>query len=589
MILNKWFSILSFGDKEKYIKLLLWFVVDSIVATIPYGIVIIAIYFLLGPIEGTSTGIDASPLWKIVIVLLIQAVVYLFVRMKSYIMSCCGMAEGMKKSRIDMGEHLRKLSLGFFSRRDTGELSTVLLRDFTTIENLANSFAPQIAITLVRIVLSFIMLCFFDVRMAVALFITIPCAIPFALISYKRMNVSGIELMDSQQEAASEILEYVEGIKTLRAFNVAGEQFEKLKSAFDKQRKAAVHIETKSAAPIASVGRMVLNLGIVITMLLGGYLTIRLKLTPFYYIAFLVMALNIYEPVSILMFFIADFARTNRANERISEVYAEKPLSEENVKVSDSAVRGLENKTIRFEDVSFGYGQKQVLKNLSLTFEEKTITAIVGPSGSGKSTITKLIARFWDTDSGQITFGGVAIKDMSADALLSQISMVFQDVYLFHDTIENNIKMGKETATREEVIEAAKKASCHDFIMALPEGYDTMVGEGGSTLSGGEKQRISIARALLKDAPIVLLDEATASLDPENEVLIQAAISELVNEKTVIIVAHRLQSIYNADQIIVLEDGRVAESGKHDELIQKAGKYAHLWEEQSKAGSWSIN
>ena len=183
--------------------------VDSIVATIPYGIVIIAIYFLLGPIEGTSTEIDASPLWKIVIVLLIQAVVYLFVRMKSYIMSCCGMAEGMKKSRIDMGEHLRKLSLGFFSRRDTGELSTVLLRDFATIENLANSFAPQIAITLVRIVLSFIMLCFFDVRMAVALFITIPCAIPFALISYKRMNVSGIELMDSQQEAASEILEYV--------------------------------------------------------------------------------------------------------------------------------------------------------------------------------------------------------------------------------------------------------------------------------------------------------------------------------------------------------------------------------------------
>ena len=589
MILNKWFSILSFGDKEKYIKLLLWFVVDSIVATIPYGIVIIAIYFLLGPIEGTSAGIDASQLWKIVIVLLIQAVVYLFVRMKSYIMSCCGMAEGMKKSRIDMGEHLRKLSLGFFLRRDTGELSTVLLRDFATIENLANSFAPQIAITLVRIVLSFIMLCFFDVRMAVALFITIPCAIPFALISYKRMNVSGIELMDSQQEAASEILEYVEGIKTLRAFNVAGEQFEKLKSAFDKQRNAAVHIETKSAAPIASVGRMVLNLGIVITMLLGGYLTIRLKLTPFYYIAFLVMALNIYEPVSILMFFIADFARTNRANERIAEVYAEKPLSEENVMVSDSAVRGLENKTIRFEDVSFGYGQKQVLKNLSLTFEEKTITAIVGPSGSGKSTITKLIARFWDTDSGQITLGGVAIKDMSADALLSQISMVFQDVYLFHDTIENNIKMGKETATREEVIDAAKKASCHDFIMALPEGYDTMVGEGGSTLSGGEKQRISIARALLKDAPIVLLDEATASLDPENEVLIQAAISELVNEKTVIIVAHRLQSIYNADQIIVLEDGRVAESGKHDELIQKAGKYAHLWEEQSKAGCWSIN
>lgn len=579
---KKWFSILSFGDTAAYIKLLLWFMVDSVVATIPYGVVIIAIYFLLLPI-GEKVPLDTNALWKIVLVLGIQAICYLFVRMKSYIMSCCGMAEGMKKARMDIGEHLRKLSLGFFNQRDAGELSTVLLRDFSTIENLANSFAPQIAITVVRLALSFVFLAIFDIRMALALFITIPCTLPFALISYKRMAVSGLELMGAQQDAASGILEYVEGIQALKAFNMAGEKFEKLKNAFDKQRASAVHIETKSAAPIATAGKMVLNMGIAITMLAGGMLTVHLKLSPFYYIAFLVMALNIYEPVSLLFFFIADFARTNRANERITEIYQEKPLKEY-----------LEHKeqpkdqTITFSHVSFGYGETMVLKDVSLTFPEKTITALVGPSGSGKSTITKLIGRFWDVDDGQITLGSVSVKNMPTEELLANISMVFQDVYLFHDTIEQNIKMGKEDATREEVIQAAKKASCHEFIMSLPDGYDTMVGEGGSTLSGGEKQRISIARALLKDAPIVLLDEATASLDPENEVLIQPAISELVYEKTVIIVAHRLQSIMNADQIVVLDNGRVREVGTHDRLLEQGGMYAHLWQEQSRAGSWSI-
>ena len=584
MSVKKWFSVLSFGDTAKYIKLLLWFMVDSMVATIPYGVVILAIYFLLGPIAHPGEALDTDSLWKMVVVLAIQALAYLIVRMKSYVMSCCGMAEGMKKARLDIGEHLRKLPLGFFSQRDAGELSTVLLRDFTTIENLSNSFAPQIAITLVRLLMSFVFLAVFDVRMALALFVSIPCAIPFAVFSYRRMAVSGLELMGAQQEAASGILEYVEGIRTLKAFHMAGDRFEKLKDAFDRQRASAIQMETKSAAPVATAGRMILNMGIVLTMLVGAVLTVRLKLAPFYYIAFLVMTLNIYEPVSILFFFIADFARTNRANERITEIYREKPLQELRVCATPPA-----DKTIRFEHVTFGYGEKAVLKDLSITFPEKAITALVGASGSGKSTITKLIARFWDVRSGQITVGDVPVKELAVDDLLGDISMVFQDVYLFHDTIENNIRMGKEDATHEEVIEAAKKACCHEFIMALPDGYDTMVGEGGSTLSGGEKQRVSIARALLKDAPVVLLDEATASLDPENEVLIQSAISELVCDRTVIIVAHRLQSIRNADQIVVLDDGCVAEVGTHETLLQKGGTYARLWEEQTRAGRWNIS
>ncbi len=283
-----------------------------------------------------------------------------------------------------------------------------------------------------------------------------------------------------------------------------------------------------------------------------------------------------------MMNLIVGMNRINESVKRIDNVLYQPELTVEGNEIPTTF-------EVDYENVSFSYdGKRNVLSDIQFHADQGMVCGIVGPSGSGKSTVTKLIGRFWDVDSGEITLGGVSVKDMPTEELLGKISVVFQDVYLFHDTIEQNIKMGKEDATREEVIEAAKKASCHEFIMSLPDGYDTMVGEGGSTLSGGEKQRISIARALLKDAPIVLLDEATASLDPENEVLIQSAISELVFDKTVIIVAHRLQSIMNADQIVVLDDGNVRETGTHTELLEKDGMYAHLWQEQSRAGNWSI-
>lgn len=283
-----------------------------------------------------------------------------------------------------------------------------------------------------------------------------------------------------------------------------------------------------------------------------------------------------------MMNLIVGMNRINESVKRIDNVLYQPELTVEGNEIPTTF-------EVDYENASFSYdGKRNVLSDIQFHADQGMVCGIVGPSGSGKSTVTKLIGRFWDVDSGEITLGGVSVKDMPTEELLGKISVVFQDVYLFHDTIEQNIKMGKEDATREEVIEAAKKASCHEFIMSLPDGYDTMVGEGGSTLSGGEKQRISIARALLKDAPIVLLDEATASLDSENEVLIQSAISELVFDKTVIIVAHRLQSIMNADQIVVLDDGNVRETGTHTELLEKDGMYAHLWQEQSRAGNWSI-
>lgn len=580
--MKKWFYTMTLGQPGKYLKLLGWVIFDSFIASIPSAVMLMTMYMLLIPVAIPESPLPMNRLWILCGVLFLQFVGYNFVRQKSYMDFSTGFVETTKSSRIEMGEHLRKLSMGFFGNKDAGELSTVILRDYSDIEIMIQQFMPQVATVFVRVVLSLIVLTAFDWRMMLSVFIVVPIALPFAFIGYGKMKAESAKLQQSQQDVSSGILEYVGGIQTLKAYNMAGDHFATLKESLNRQREAAIGMETGAAAPVSMLGRFVLNCGIALVMYVGSNLLMEQSLEPFYYIAFLVLTLTIYNPILMMFTFIADFARTNRSRKRIETLFEEKPLPEPEVSEIPS------NMEIEFSHVTFAYGKKEVLHDVSITFPEKSVTALVGPSGSGKSTITRLIARFWDVKSGEIRLGGVPLKDMKTGDLLEHISMVFQDVYLFRDTIEGNIRMGKPDATHEEVIEAAKKAACHDFIMSLPNGYDTMVGEGGSTLSGGEKQRISIARALLKDAPIVLLDEATASLDPENEVLIQQAISALVSEKTVVVIAHRLQSICNAEQIVVLEDGCIKECGNHSALVEKGGLYSKFWEEQSRAGSWQI-
>ncbi|MCR4713061.1 MAG: ABC transporter ATP-binding protein/permease [Treponemataceae bacterium] len=581
--IKSWYELLTFGEGKRYNKFLLWMLLDSFVMTLPYGFVILAIYVFMYPLMGLTNSIPETKAWILAGILLAQAVTYFLIRQKSYIYSCTGMVKTMRNSRLKLGEHLRKLPMGFFDSRDAGDISTVFLRDYDTVEQLSDKAFPQFAITFVRVLMSVIMMAIFDYRMAIALFITIPFALPFAFLSYKKFNVTNDNLMKSNQKAASGILEYVGGIKTLKAFNLAGEKFSTLKETLNNQKNYAIEIETKTAAPLSIAGRAVLNLGIVFTILFGGFLTISLKLNPFFYIAFLIMSVSMYEPIVIFFIYLVDFARCKKSGDRITKLFEEKALD------AEGGDKTINDSTLEMENVSFSYSKKEVLHDVSLKFPANTITALVGPSGSGKSTITRLIARFWDVNKGEVKIGGVPLTALSSDQVLEKIAMVFQDVYLFHDTIEANIRMGNETATKEEVYEAAKKAACHDFIMSLPEQYSTIIGEGGSTLSGGEKQRISIARALLKDAPIILLDEATASLDPENEVLIQRAISNLVKGKTVIIVAHRLRSVCNADNIYVINDGKIEESGTHSVLLEKNGLYAKLWNEQTKAGNWKLS
>lgn len=579
---SKWLDIITYGDKRKYVKFILWLFLDSFVASIPSSILMCAVYFFLAPVLDKTSAYEQKPFWILTGILLIQTVAYAIVRRKSYLDICVGHVTLQQQEKLALGDKLKSLPMGFFADHDAGELSTLLMRNYEEIENLSSSVVANGAVIIIRLLMAFIVLSIFNVKMTLAMFIVIPLAIPFAVISYRRVRHTSSELIAIQQQTAANVIEYAGGITTLQAYGRAGSAFEGLKKSFAKLRDDSKKQE-KAGGAVSMYGRAILFLGISVVMGTGAYLLSIGEITPFFYIMCLLAALQVYEPILQLFVFVISMARTNQCVDKLIRLKEEKELE---VTVPSRTTAGSD---ISFKDVYFAYdGENDVLKGVSFYIPERNFVALVGSSGSGKTTIARLLARFWDIRQGEISIGGIPINSMTQEHLLSKISMVFQDVYLFKDTIAENIRIGKPDATDEEIIAAAKAAACHDFIMSLPDGYQTMVGEGGSTLSGGEKQRISIARAILSDAPIVFLDEATASLDPENEVLIQYAIDELVKNKTVLVIAHRLQSVMNADDIIVLDEGRIIEEGDHNTLLSKNGRYASLWKEQETAVNWKL-
>lgn len=578
----KWWDIITYGDSGKYTKFIAWLFLDSFVASIPSSILMIAVYYLLAPVLDSSKAYEQKPFWILVGILLVQTIAYALVRRKSYLDICVGHVSAQQQDKLRLGDKLKSLPMGYFATHDAGELSTLLMRNYEEIENLSSSVVANGAVILIRLLIALIVLSIFNVKMTLAMFIVIPLAIPFAVLSYRRVAHTSAELLAIQQQTAANVIEYAGGITTLQAYNRTGSAFAGLKNSFAKMRDDSKEQE-KAGGAVSMYGRAILFLGIAIVMGVGAHLLAAGEITPFFYIMCLLAALQVYEPIMQLFVFVISMARINQCVEKLSALKEEQPLA-----VTEPA-KTTEHSDIAFRDVHFSYdGKEEIIKGISFAIPERKFVALVGASGSGKTTVARLLARFWDISSGEISIGGVPITNMTQEHLLSKISIVFQDVYLFKDTIAENIRLGRPDATQEEIIAAAKSAACHDFITALPDGYNTMVGEGGSTLSGGEKQRISIARAILSDAPIVFLDEATASLDPENEVLIQRAIDVLVQNKTVLVIAHRLQSVMNADEIIVLDDGRIIEEGTHSDLLRQGGRYAALWENQQKAGNWKL-
>lgn len=570
---------ITIGHTERLYKPVGFTMLANLVNIVPFCLSIEAIRIIFHALDGSGQPLDTTRLWWIFGIMAVYMLVMALAERAAYRANFRGAYEMSASGRLSLAEHLRKLSLGFLSRHDPGDLSSMLITDFMMTETGISHHLPQLMGAIVMPVLAFASLIWIDWRMAVSMFAALPLALLVLWASTKAQRKLSGRQIQAKINAGNRLEEYLQGIRVMKAYNLIGDRFVRLRDAFAELRRACIRQEAL-LGPFVLLSITLVRAGLTMMVLCGTYLLLGGELSILVFVLFLVVGSRVFDPLTSALTNFTEFRYFSIAGGRILTLMNEPEMKGER----PSPAAG----DIRFEHVSFAYQDKEVLHDVSVTLPKNSLTALVGPSGSGKSTVMKLCARFYDPQQGRIFFGGVPMDEINPESLMSHISMVFQDVYLFQDTIRNNIRFGKTDATDEEIIAAARKACCHDFIMRLPQGYDTMVGEGGCTLSGGEKQRISIARAILKDAPVILLDEATASLDPENEMEVQKAIDSLIKGRTVIAIAHRLKTIKDADRIIVLDNGRIKEDGTHDELVRKEGLYAHLWNIQESISGWKL-
>ncbi|MBO4767632.1 MAG: ABC transporter ATP-binding protein [Lachnospiraceae bacterium] len=475
--------------------------------------------------------------------------------------------------RMKLGNHLRKLPMGYFTEGNIGKISSVLATDMVFIEENCMGVLSELVSFLISQGLMVVMMFVMDWRTGL---LSLAVTGVFVLVG-NGMLKSTLAHSKAKQECSEslteEVLDFAEGIGIVKSYNMLGERSKRLTEEFDKSCKDSISFEV-DYTPWARALNLCFGIGTALVLALAAYLHKNGTISDVYMVG---MSLFLFDMFVAIKSYYSQMARltvTSASLDRIEEVMKAKEMPDEGTFVLEEG--GESAPEIAYEHVSFGYTDKTVLQDVSFTMKKGSMTALVGPSGGGKSTVASLLARFWDVRSGSVMVRGRDIRTVSLGNLMDQIGMVFQRVYLFQDTVYNNIAMARPEASREEVMEAAKKARCYDFIMQLPQGFDTVIGEGGASLSGGEQQRISIARCILKDAPIVILDEATASVDADNERAIQEAISELCRDKTLLVIAHRLKTIRDADQILVITDGQIRERGTHESLMAANGIYAHL-------------
>lgn len=478
--------------------------------------------------------------------------------------------------RMRLGDHLRKLPMGYFTEGNIGKISAVLCTDMVFIEECCMGVLSELVTFMISQGLMTLMIFIMDFRLGL---VSLLVVLAFIVVGNLMLN-NTLEHSRVKQEASEslteEVLDFAEGIGIIKSFNMLGEKSKSLSDEFDKSCRENISFETDYGVWARALF-LVFGVGTSLMLAVAGFLFSKGELTADYMLGVVLFLFDLFISIKSYYGQMTRLTVTAASLDRIEEVFDAKELEDNKVTtLVQNASTTKYSSVIEYDNVSFGYTDKDVLKNISFNIARGEMTALVGPSGGGKSTIASLLARFWDIKDGSIKVAGKDIKDISLESLMDKISMVFQRVYLFQDTIYNNIAIGRPDATKEEVIAAAKKARCYDFIMELPEGFDTVIGEGGASLSGGEKQRISIARCILKDSPIVILDEATASVDADNERAIQEAISELCKNKTLLVIAHRLKTIKDADQILVVSDGKIVERGNHNTLMQQDGLYAHM-------------
>lgn len=533
----------------------------------------------LDPVLGLETS-KISIVTYVFIGFLIIGLIFDF-HYRQYTVTYLGTYEESSRRRISLGEKLRTLPVAFFQQRDISDITTTIMGDCANFEHAFSHTVPQFFGAIISTCIICVCLIIINWKMGIALLWVVPISFGIVVLSRKWQDKLSKKHMGARLELADGIQECLENVQNIKACNQERDYLKKLDEKIDKAEKAQIASELTTAS-LLTTGQMVLRLGLATVIVAGNSLVLHEEITLFSYILFLIAASRIYDPLSGAMANMAELFSVQIQVKRLKEI---QDYPEENGK-KEINTNGYD---LDFENVSFSYEKgKKILNNISFTAKQGEVTALVGPSGSGKSTVAKLAARFYPLDGGKILLGGTDIKNVNSMVLMKYFSVVFQEVVLFNNTIMENIRVGKKGATDEEVYKAAKAACCHGFIEKFPDGYETMIGENGATLSGGECQRISIARALLKDAPVILLDEATASLDVDNETDVQNAISKLIKGKTVLIIAHRLRTVENADKIVVLADRDVEEIGTHKELMEKKGLYCKLVSLQNMAADWKI-
>lgn len=572
------FALSSKGAKD-LVKAVFACTLTDISFMLPVGL----LYFLVQAIlDKYFNGVDKIyPIsFYIGTSIILLIIIFIFER-NQYNKTFLASYEESATKRITIAEKLRKIPLAFFGKRDLADLTTTIMGDCAGLETAFSHFIPELFGAIISLLLVSIGLIFYNWKLAVSLLWVVPVAFILTLAGKKNIKKSNKNINDLNLANSDSIQECIENIREIKAYTQEEKYLKEISKNLIFQEKSNIKTELNTAVYVVS-SQMLLRVGIATMALMGAKLILNGEIDFFTFLIFLFAASRVFDPLAIALQNLAAIFATELKIDRMKEI--------ENQKIqqgNDSS--NFRNYDIVFENVKFSYdGKENIIDDLSFIAKQGEITAFVGPSGGGKSTVAKLAARFWDVTSGRITIGGKDILNIEPEELLKKYSIVFQDVVLFNNTVMENIRLGRRGASDEEVIRVAKLACCDEFVNKLPEGYNTIIGENGATLSGGERQRISIARALLKDAPIVLLDEATASLDVENESKVQKAISRLIQNKTVLVIAHRMRTIAGADHIIVLEEGKAVEEGKHNELINKKGLYNKLWTLQTEAAKWTV-
>ncbi|RSJ20389.1 ABC transporter ATP-binding protein [Streptococcus intermedius] len=574
-ILKKFFDFCTAEDRRKFYQSIYLGIIKSFIIALRIPAIGLVV---MGLIE---KNLSMQTFWLALGIMLASTVLNVWITLKITMLQTEAGYHTCAQKRIEIAEHMRYLPMGYFNQNSLGKITSVTTNTLEGLSDVATRVVMMTVQGFLTTGLITILVFLYDWRVGLVLLVGLVLfLLPNTLMRWQVGKVSD-DKYQADMDLVAVVLEYSQGIAEVKNYNLVNRSAKKLSKAIEGKSQLDTKM-TLVTSPYIALQGMVTKLTGLFMGLFSIYFYLNGSMELLVTIMMIVSGFMIYENLDGVGSFSSLLRIVDLSVDMVNQVLAIQPM--------DISGQDIEPKSSRIDlrDVSFSYGNKKIIDQVSLTIPEKTTTALVGPSGSGKTTLCNLIARFWDVDQGSISLGGHDVRDYSYDSLIRNFSFVFQSVYLFEDTIANNIRFGKPEASQEEVIEAAKKAACHDFILSLPDGYDTKIGEGGASLSGGERQRISIARAIIKDAPIIILDEATANVDPENEEALMQAIQALTRDKTIIMIAHRLKTVEHADQILVLDQGRIVEQGKHQDLLAKQGIYSKFIQERKTAASWRI-